>query len=181
MSQALNAIKSKVSIDEPTGGRLGRASVAVAIKDIEKPRVLLIKRAERIGDPWSGQIAFPGGKAQKGDPTMRNTAIRETLEEVGVDLKRDASFIGYTKPFVTHTGSMDVFPAVFLLNRDVDVHPNEEVSSFKWVELEKLMAQKSKSTLRVNLGGETMETPALVVDGFSIWGLTHRIITFLLA
>ena len=181
MIEVLQAIRRKVKVDEPPSGRLNRASVAVALKDAGKLSLLLIKRADRADDPWSGQIALPGGRAREGDLTLRDTAIRETLEEVGIDLRKDASFVGYTTPFMTHTGSMEVFPAVFLLEKDVDVRPNDEVSSFRWIELEKLMAEQSKSKLRVNLQGETMETSALIVDDYSIWGLTHRIITFLLS
>jgi len=180
MIEVLQTIRRKVNANEPPSGRPNRASVAVALKDAEKPRLLLIKRADRADDPWSGQIALPGGRAQEGDLTLRDTAIRETLEEVGIDLKKDASFVGYATPFMTHTGSMEVFPAVFLLKKDVDVRPNEEVSSFRWIELEKLMSKESKSTLRVNEGERSIETPAILVDGYSVWGLTHRIITFLL-
>jgi len=140
----------------------------------------LIKRADRVGDPWSGQVAFPGGKAQPGDSTLKETAIRETREEVGVDLGQDADFLGYFTPFRTHTGTLDVFPAVFLLRKKVDLCPNEEVSSYRWVKLEKLMAEQAKSSHRVDVGGQTGDMPALLLDDYVIWGLTHRIISSLL-
>ncbi|MGP8124560.1 MAG: NUDIX hydrolase [Nitrososphaerales archaeon] len=178
--ETLQALKRKLIADEPSAGQLRRASVAVTLRDPEAPSVLLIKRADRAGDPWSGQIAFPGGKAQEGDKTLKETAVRETREEVGVNLGEDADFLGYFTPFRTHTGTLDVFPAVFLLKKDVEVHPNEEVSSYRWVRLEKLMAEQSRSTDRADAGGHIRETPALLVDGYAIWGLTHRIISSLL-
>ena len=179
--ETLQALRRKLHADEPPAGKLRRASVAVTLKDPEAPSVLLIKRAERAGDPWSGQIAFPGGKAQEADSTLKETAIRETREEVGVDLWEDADFLGYFIPFRTHTDTLDVFPAVFLLKKEVAVHPNDEVSSYRWVKLQKLMAEESRSIGRVDDEGQTRETPALLVDGYTVWGLTRRIISSLLS
>src|SRR5579863_6444108 len=75
------------------------AAVAVVVRDTEEgDEVLLIKRAERDGDPWSGHIALPGGRVQKQDESFKATAVRETREEVGVDLDANASFLGYMRP-----------------------------------------------------------------------------------
>ena len=139
----------------------------------------MIKRADQVGDPWSGQVAFPGGKAQEGDNTLKETAIRETREEVGIDLGQDADFLGYFTSFRTHTGTLDVFPAVFLLKKKVEVRLNEEVSSYRWVKLEKLTAEQARSSYKVDAGGQTIEVPSLVLDDYVVWGLTHRIISFL--
>jgi 8-oxo-dGTP pyrophosphatase MutT (NUDIX family) len=173
-------LKGKLNAIEPSAGQLRRASVAVTFKDPETPSVLLIKRADHASDPWSGQVAFPGGKEQEGDSTLKATAIREAREEVGVDLGGDADFLGYFKSFNTHTGTLEVIPAIFLLKREVKVHPNEEVSSYRWVELGKLVAEQSSPTYRIAVGAQIRETPALLVDGFTVWGLTHRIISALL-
>lgn len=172
----IQALSGELSTTEPSAGQLRRASVAVILNDPESPSVLLIKRADRVDDPWSGQVAFPGGKAQEGDRTLKETAIRETREEVDIDLGQDADFLGYFTPFRTHTGTLDVFPSVFLLRKKVEVRPNEEVSSYQWVELEKLTAEQVRSSHRVDAGGQTREMSALLVDGYLVWGLTHRII-----
>ena len=175
----VQALSGKLNANEPSAGQLRRASVAVILRNIGSPRVLLIKRADRMDDPWSGQVAFPGGKAQEGDSTLKETAIRETREEVGIELGQDADFLGYFTPFRTHMGTLDVFPAVFLLKNKVRVCPNEEVSSYQWVGLEKLTAEQVRSSHRVDLGGQTREMPALLVGGYVVWGLTHRIISSL--
>ncbi|MGD0091015.1 MAG: CoA pyrophosphatase [Nitrososphaerales archaeon] len=178
--KVIQALSGKLYATEPSAGQLRRASVAVTFDDPESPSVLLIKRADLVGDPWSGQVAFPGGKAQEGDGTLKETAIRETREEAGIDLGQDADFLGYFMPFRTHTGTLDVFPAVFLLKRKVEVRPNKEVSSYRWVKLENLTAEQAKSSHQVDANGQPREVPALLVDGYVIWGLTHRIISSLL-
>jgi len=175
----IRALTGKLNTNEPSAGQLRRASVAVILRDTESPRVLLIKRADRVDDPWSGQVAFPGGKAQGGDSTLKDTAIRETREEVGIELGQDADFLGYFTPFRTHTGTLDVFPAVFLLKNKVRVYPNEEVSSYKWVGLEELTTERARSSYRVDVGGQSRDVPALLIDGYVVWGLTHRIISSL--
>src|SRR5262245_51926666 len=47
---------------------------------------LFIRRAVRVGDPWSGQVGLPGGRRDPADVDLEHTAIRETREELAVDL-----------------------------------------------------------------------------------------------
>ena len=65
-----------------------RAAVAVVLRAGEdrRPEVLFIKRAQHPGDPWSGHMAFPGGRIDLTDATIQSAAERETLEEVGLSL-----------------------------------------------------------------------------------------------
>ena len=155
------------------------AAVSIIVRDMQFPSVLLIKRAERTGDPWSGQIAFPGGKMQSGDGTARDTAVRETMEEVGVDLSR-ADFMGYAPTATTHTGNMEVVPAVFVLKESVEVKPNEEVASFRWIDLEDLLAPEAQYGYKLSHDGNYVELPAFKVDDYVVWGLTHRILSSML-
>lgn len=171
--------KNLVSHEPPHKG-LRFASVSIIIRDREFPNVLLIKRAERSGDPWSGQIAFPGGRTESGDKTARDTAIRETLEEVGIDLNESGEFLGYGAVATTHTGTMDVVPSVFVLREGVVVKPNEEVASFRWVDLEDLLAPAAKSTYGLSNDGRPVRMPAYVVGDYIVWGLTYRILSTML-
>jgi 8-oxo-dGTP pyrophosphatase MutT (NUDIX family) len=165
---------------EPLQKGLLLASVAVIVRDRQFPNVLLIRRAERAGDPWSGQVAFPGGKMQEGDNTARETAAREAMEEVGVDLGRYAEFLGYGGVATTHTGTMDVVPSVFELKKSVEVKPNGEVASFRWVELDELLRPSARSVYGIDRGGSMVDMPAYVVGDYVVWGLTYRILsTFL--
>ena len=72
-----------------------RAAVAAVLRyDGASPQVLLMKRVERQTDRWSGHVSFPGGRAEPEDATLVHTAIRETREELGVDLSQTARRIG---------------------------------------------------------------------------------------
>jgi 8-oxo-dGTP pyrophosphatase MutT (NUDIX family) len=165
----------------PQSKGLRFAAVSIIIRDRRFPSVLLIKRAERSGDPWSGQIAFPGGKMQPEDGTARDTAIRETMEEVGFDLGRAAEFLGYANVTTTHTGTMDVVPSVFILKERVEIKPNEEVASYRWVDLEDLLAPEAQATHKFSYQGKNVELPAFAVGDYVVWGLTHRILSSVLA
>lgn len=165
---------------EPPKKGLRIAAVSVIVRDKQFPSVLLIRRAERLGDPWSGQIAFPGGKMKSGDRTARDTAVRETMEEVGIDLNKSAEFLGYGGVATTHTGTMDVVPSVFVLKEGVEVNPNDEVASFRWVRLEELTTPAAKSTHDVNYEGRIVGMPAYALGDYVVWGLTYRILSSML-
>jgi 8-oxo-dGTP pyrophosphatase MutT (NUDIX family) len=176
----IGRVRRNLSAQEPRSRGLRFAAVSVILRDVDTPSVLLIRRAERPGDPWSGHIAFPGGKAQPEDRSVKDTAVRETVEEVGFDLSRTAEFLGYGALATTHTGSMDVVPLVFALKEVVEVKPNEEVSSYRWVEMKELLAAEAQSTYQREFGGEIVGVPAYTVGDYIVWGLTHRILGSLL-
>ncbi|HUI22946.1 MAG TPA: CoA pyrophosphatase [Nitrososphaerales archaeon] len=164
-------------LHEPPRTRLRFASVALIVRGRRLPSILLIRRAERAGDPWSGQVAFPGGKMQDGDTTARDTAVRETMEEVGIDLSRSSEFLGYGGVATTHTGTMNVIPAVFELKKSVEVRPNAEVASFRWVELDELLTPSARATYELDRGGSAVGMPAYQVGDYVVWGLTYRILS----
>jgi len=179
-NEILRALLNKLSADQPPIESKRLAAVSVIVAGEESPRTLLIKRAEHTDDPWSGQIAFPGGKMNESDNSARETAVRETREEVGLDLAAGARFAGYFVPFRTHTGGMDVIPLVFLMKREVEVTPNGEVSEYRWVGLKEFLLPSSASTYRLKTRGFSSDMPAFAVGDFVVWGLTHRIISSLL-
>jgi 8-oxo-dGTP pyrophosphatase MutT (NUDIX family) len=151
------------------------ASVAVILKGSGEAQTLLIKRSERAGDPWSGQIAFPGGKSQEGDPTVKDTAAREAMEEVGVDLGRSGRFLGYYLPFRTHTGAMLVVPAVFELTEEVSVEVGQEAQSYLWVPTSSFSNGRASTTYTLRKAGGEERLPAFEIGGYVVWGLTFRI------
>ena len=175
----LAKIKENLVKEEPTRRALRLAAVAMILRKEDKPEVLLIQRAERKGDPWSGQIAFPGGKSQPEDGNVRDTAIREAKEEVGIDLNEVGEFLGYGAVTTTHTGTMNVVPTVFMLRGQADVMTNEEVASYKWAPLRELLSPNATTTYHLEFPGEAMELPAYSVGDYVVWGLTHRILNSL--
>ncbi|MDG6989861.1 MAG: CoA pyrophosphatase [Nitrososphaerota archaeon] len=178
-SEALQRMAKNLAGEEPTSKGLRLAAVSVIITERETPQVLLIERAARAGDPWSGQIAFPGGKTQTEDKTARDTAVRETFEEVGFDLAVSSRFLGYGEVIATHTGTMEVVPVAFELKQPVAVRTNGEVASFRWVGLHELMAPRARSKYVFNSGGQSVALPAYTVGDYVVWGLTYRILTSL--
>jgi len=153
------------------------AAVAV-ILDSSGGSLLLIQRTERIGDPWSGQVAFPGGHIAPSDRSFLETAIRETREEVGISL-RDHSALGVLPLIYARTRRVKVAPFVFQLKTSVDVRANVEVADVFWVlanELARSKVMKSK----VDVDSRQLIVDSYVWGKYVIWGLTFRIIRMLL-
>ncbi len=165
---------------EPRLSGLRSAAVSVVVIDKSAPKLLLIRRAERAGDPWSGQIAFPGGKSQPEDKGIRGTAVRETSEEVGIDLLGSAEFLGYGEPMRTHTGAIEVVPCVFLAKAELNVRANEEVASYRWLDVGSLLSPDARVVRKIESEGRTVEMPAILVSDYIVWGLTYRILSSLL-
>ena len=155
------------------------AAVAVIINSSRSTSsLLLIRRTERIGDPWSGQIAFPGGHRAPGDRSFLETAIRETNEEVGLSL-RDHSVLGALPLIYARNRRIRVAPFVFQLKTSVEVHPNMEVANTFWVSVNELRESKIlRSKVRVDERELTVDS--YICGGNVIWGLTLRIIKILL-
>ena len=162
----LRLVKSKLTPGEPHEPP-GEAMAGVAIT-LAGPslKTLMIKRAERKGDPWSGQVAFPGGRRERYDRSLLETATRETKEEVGIDLRRSAIYLGHL--------------CAFLMRGEERVEPNAEVSSYRWIPMEVFLRQNSRSTYALKRGGEHVKVPACVYQDYIIWGLSYRMISALL-
>lgn len=165
-----------------------RAAVAAVLREggPTGPEVLLIKRVDRVGDPWSGQMAFPGGRFEPSDPDLLATAIRESREEVGLHLPDHAELLGRLDDLRTHTGDMLVRPYVFLLQRPVVLEPNVEVAEIHWGELGPM--QRGERDAHVDWsapagwsGPTSMRFPGYDVNGRVVWGLTHRMLQLLFA
>jgi 8-oxo-dGTP pyrophosphatase MutT (NUDIX family) len=142
--------------------------------------ILLIRRAERPGDPWSGQIAFPGGRYEPSDPDLLATAIRETREETGVDLT-SAERLGPLDDLYPRTPTLPpvvVRPFVFALGRrPPPLVPSDEVQRAFWLPLSRLGEAGVRREITLTLRGVERTFPAYLVDDELIWGMTERILT----
>jgi 8-oxo-dGTP pyrophosphatase MutT (NUDIX family) len=160
----------------------GRAAVAIVLRDVaEGPQVLLIRRAERSGDPWSGHMAFPGGREDARDDNLLATALRETREELSLDLSRAGRLLGALSelPAIARgraTG-MTIAPFVFELTEDAPLaYKPDEVSEAVWVPLEPLMRGALRTTIAYEMSGQNLQLPAYDFEGRIVWGLTYRML-----
>ena len=173
----LNSLKLRLKPQVPTSNS-SDAAIAIIINAEPTASVLLIKRVEREDDPWSGQIAFPGGHKSQVDPTLLETAIRETSEEVGIKLEPH-NLLGILPSLPTHTRRVEVTPFVFHLTSEARLNPNYEVAETFWAPLTKLMQiEPTKSEVETN--GKQLSVESYVYRGHIIWGLTFRILNLLL-
>ncbi len=141
--------------------------------------LLLIKRAERAGDPWSGHMALPGGRSEPGDADAAATAVRETREEVGIDLDRVGTPLGSLDELAPRSGAPRILvsPFVFAVPGDTEAAPNEEVEAAVWIPLGELAHPDAAAEhLLETVTGDPRSFPAIGARGYVIWGLTHRIL-----
>ncbi len=147
------------------------AAVTLLLTESEN-KILLVERKERLGDPWSGQMAFPGGHFQRDDGTLLNTAVREAKEEVGVDL--EGRLIGRLADVVPkNRPGMLVASFVSLWYEKPKIQlSKEELENHFWIELEEL--EKSYRLRTIPLLNR--ELKSYLCAGHVVWGLTARIL-----
>lgn len=160
-----------------------RAAVAAVVHaDPRGARVLLMQRAVRAGDPWSGHVSLPGGRHEAGDADLRATAIRETWEELGCDLAA-ARYLGRLPPLhPINSGprGMEVTPYAFVVDAPPIIVPGPEATAAFWLPIEPALAGELAGTYRMS-EPPGLEFPCWRFDGRTIWGLTLRILAELFA
>jgi len=173
------AAQPSVSIDFNSPGR--RAAVAVVLVPNEfDTQALFILRAAKKGDPWSGQMAFPGGHYEAGDDNLRVTAERETREEVGLDLTKVGHYLGEFSPVKANPrGNMDmlVVPQVFSLEAKPEgLQPNYEVADILWGDLGKMLDRQLLTHSSFPQFRRSAVFPGYQVGDEVVWGLTFRML-----
>jgi 8-oxo-dGTP pyrophosphatase MutT (NUDIX family) len=176
------AADSAVHLD----GTKRHAAVAAILRDAAHgAEVLLIRRAAREGDPWSGHMAFPGGQREPEDQDLLETAVRETWEEIGLDLRAHASLLGglETLPAVARGKriAMSVTPFVFELCTEPPLTFSDEVAEVIWAPLPALARGELSTTIPYHFEGRELRLPAWDVQGRIVWGMTYNMLETLLA
>jgi 8-oxo-dGTP pyrophosphatase MutT (NUDIX family) len=173
---------AQLETEEP----LRRAAVALILRDGGDGalELLMIKRAAFEGDPWSGHVALPGGRQEPGDASLEATAIRETWEETGIDLARDGCVIGRLddlQPRTPRLPPLVITPFLAVLARDVPIVLSPEVAEAFWVPLAALQDPGASREIVLELTGGPRSVPSFQHEGYTIWGLTERILRQFLA
>jgi len=160
------------------------AAVAVILHEApDGISALFIKRAEQVGDPWSGQIAFPGGRFEPTDSDLHATAIREAREETGIDLSKAELFgaLDDVNPRSPHLPPIVVRPFVFAVEQRPALVTNPaEVQRGFWIPFRTLMDPSTSTQITMTLRGVPRTFTAYKVDGEIIWGMTERILRLFL-
>ena len=161
--------------------RAGRAAVAIMVREgSDATEMLMIRRATREGDPWSGHMGFPGGRRDPEDASNFSCALRETREEIGVDLSQWGTPLGELSD--VNTGcrkarpEMLVTPFIFQVGELPALTPNYEVDDVVWVPLHFLMNEANREPLEWDWKGKKMETDSYLYDSYRIWGLSLMMI-----
>ncbi len=190
----LDEVKEKLTrLGREPGGPAGaedgpHAAVAAILRNGpggEGAELLFIVRAESPTDPWSGHIAFPGGRRDPEDTSLLATAIRETSEEVAIDLTRAELLarLPDIPAFIrSRRGTLIVTPFVFALREDVVPTPNREVAATLWVPVAKLAAGDGRGTYAFTWESKPYELPCVRLDPGQhvLWGMTHRMMETML-
>ena len=139
-----------------------------AIRDYE---ILFVKRVERLSDPWSGQIAFPGGKRDPEDRTLKDTVIREVFEETNIKLEEN-NFLGVLEIIKSEPErNIRILPFVALLEKRPTIKLNKnELDRFFWISYKKIERNKG------NVDVENKKVPAYILGEDIIWGVTYNIL-----
>lgn len=142
--------------------------------------VLLGKRTRRPGDPWSGQISFPGGHRHPEDPSLLVTALRETKEEMNLELDGGrAEILGHLAPRSPgNVPDMVVVPFVAYADGPVTPRPGPEMEDAFWAPIAELPPTRSPTVVMTRVG--ELRVPAFLWRNRVIWGLTYRILEELL-
>ena len=158
------------------------AAVAMLLREgVKGPEVFFIRRAEHPHDPWSGHMAFPGGRMHDEDASLLETAIRETREEVGLDLRMEADHIGQLDDLQAIARGKPqetvIRPFVFEVHRELPIRPDErEVAEALWTPLAPLYQGQADTTRPYLWHGTQIDFPAYDVQGRVVWGLTYQML-----
>jgi 8-oxo-dGTP pyrophosphatase MutT (NUDIX family) len=179
-------LREKVAMHQPKEADepgVRRAAVALLLRlgaPLDEPEIFFIQRAQYETDPWSGQVAFPGGREEPGDESLFETAARETFEETAIDIHRHGEVLGQLddlRPRIVRLPDLVVRPYVVLVGEHSDPILSDEVAASFWVPLAALRETGGWRDTTVTAGGGEFTRRAFHHGGFVVWGMTERIVS----
>lgn len=157
------------------------AAIALTLRlgDEGQPELLMIKRADAAGDPWSGHVACPGGRMEPEDADLAHTAVRETREETGVDLWRVGRILGTLDDVHPRTPMLPpiaIRPFVAAAPPDLAIQASSEVASWFWVPMAALREREAWGTSTIHVRGVPRQERTFAYREHLVWGLTERVL-----
>jgi 8-oxo-dGTP pyrophosphatase MutT (NUDIX family) len=156
-----------------------QAAVAVVLSEAADPAFVLIRRKVRAGDPWSGQMAFPGGFQARASEPLEATASRETREETGLDLGslgRLRGALDDVSPRTPFLPPLVVRPYLFTVAAVSPLSAGDEADAALWIPATELFDPARQTLHALPTPDGVRQFPAIAVSGHVIWGLTERIL-----
>lgn len=160
------------------------AAVAIvharSLEDGPAESVLLIRRTEREGDPWSGHWSFPGGRREPSDHDLVETALRELTEECGIILGREHLNLSLPPAMAGRRVGRVMIVAPFLFRAPAELPTTldpDEAAEAVWVPLSFLRDPTRHCLTPVPRLPPGRIFPAIELNGVPLWGFTYRVIT----
>ena len=172
----LDSIKQKleqINLTDPT--KYKKAGVLILLikdNDDEEYKILFTKRSEQL-KTHSGEVSFPGGKWEEGDSNLYQTALRESNEEINLDME-NVTKLGPLN-FLLSRHKIEVNPFVGYLNQLQDFKGNFEIDEIFTVPISFLMNEENIEYKEFNRNDLKVYIPSWVYNGNRIWGLTAMI------
>ena len=175
------AVRAHPPVLATSDGTYFEAAVALILRETgdDDVELLFIKRAARDDDPWSGQIALPGGRHEDSDASLEDTAVRETREEVGLELRRHGTIIGALdelRPRIAVLPPVIVRPYVATVSADVAMASSDEVAEIFWAPLDAILDPAAARATEIVVRQTRTTRPAIHFEGHVIWGMTENIL-----
>ena len=177
----VGAIRAMLVSTRPVASSSAEREAGVAMIFDSALDLLVIRRAECAGDPWSGHLAFPGGRRESADSDTLATAVRETGEEVGLNLS-EAEVLGALEEVRTVSGLPDlgVRPWVFYVSSFDGATTSGEAPELLRVPLSTLLSGVGRSSFAYPWQGRSVTLPCVEIGQHRLWGMTLRMVDDLL-
>jgi 8-oxo-dGTP pyrophosphatase MutT (NUDIX family) len=187
LDHQLRRIRQKLAHHQPLAPPSFETSAQAAVSLLLQSRaeglyLLFIHRAHHPRDPWSGHMAFPGGRKNPEDADLCITIHREVKEEVGIDLASQGEYLGRMAELQAMSRgrlvNMTVTPFIYLIAPEAELQPNPaEVQDTIWVPMEFILQDVAESLVYQPITDDiSIEVPALLYGGKTIWGMTYRML-----
>lgn len=181
MDISLKLIRERLSrypsLDLPDSARLSHSAVALILRETGTgAEILMVRRAEHPKDPWSGHMAFPGGRVDPVDASPERAAVRETLEEIGVDLDRRARRIGRLAELRARSRfremAMSIYPFIYEIAGPVEFTLNHEMVEALWIPIGFFLDEGQRVEMEHVDGDIARVLPCYRLENRVIWGLS---------